>query len=68
MIKLLMLLLIILSSCSIHTYTRGDILLPSYVHNDTLVVVIPFTLPDTIASDGDINEYISKRTVLYKQN
>lgn len=60
-----LILSIILSSCSIHNYRRGDVLLPSDLNSDTLIVVIPFTLPDLIDSEEDIDEYINKRTIKF---
>lgn len=72
-------LVVSLASCN-HTYERddtgfynGEVLLPDYVHKDTLIVVNADSLNWAIkyydiASDGDIYEILHEYTVTYPAN
>ena len=57
-----------MGSCALNQYRVGDVLLPDYVHSDTLIVTVPFTIPNDLASDGEINDYLLKRTRVWKQS
>ena len=52
--------------CPHYEFNKGDVLLPDYVHVDTLIVVKSFNVPDSLFTDGEINKYISKYTRKFK--
>lgn len=63
--KALFLLLLVFLACRPnYQFTKGQILLPDYVCQDTLIVVESFNFPDSVSTDGEIAEFLKDKTVI----